>query len=451
MTISILVTILSFLFVLGVLVFVHELGHYWVARRNDIEVEEFGLGYPPRAIKLFRYDGTEFTLNWIPFGGFARMRGEDASDMSRGSFNAAGRWARASTLFAGPFMNLALAAVLFAVSFMFGGSETLAAHAMLKNADSEIAARLGLQAGDILLEAGGKPVLINAEPQPAQLWKAGRTQPVDLIVVRDRQRTQLPPVNSADLQALLASADVQPVLGTRIEATTEGSPAALAGLKPGDLIYAVNDTVITLQTPLNQIVQQNLGKQIGLTVLRQDKLVEIRLTPRLKPPKDEGAMGVQIGLMVEFATLPFLHSIWQGLLTTLQYVVLVLQLPIMLVLGDIAPSAAQVSGPVGIAREVGGAVNYTLNSGVFWPIWRLSAALSAALAITNLLPLPALDGGRLLFIIIETIRGRRVNPEREGLVHMVGFMLLLGLMVMITIRDIASPQATIDWSQLIGQ
>jgi regulator of sigma E protease len=102
---STIVTVVSFIIVLGILVFFHELGHYWVARRNKIVVEEFGMGYPPRLVKLFRYDGTDFTLNLIPFGGFARMKGEDASDMSPGSFNAASRGARAATLFAGTAMN----------------------------------------------------------------------------------------------------------------------------------------------------------------------------------------------------------------------------------------------------------------------------------------------------------------------------------------------------------
>jgi regulator of sigma E protease len=97
------------------------------------------------------------------------------------------------------------------------------------------------------------------------------------------------------------------------------------------------------------------------------------------------------------------------------------------------------------------AVSATIDTGLWFPIWRLSAVLSAALAITNLLPLPALDGGRLLFILIEVLRGRRVNPEREGLVHMVGFMLLLGLLVFITFQDITTDQASIDWRGLLGQ
>ena len=101
----IITTIVSFVLVLGILVFIHEFGHYWVARRNGIVVEEFGMGYPPRLVKLFTYDGTDFTINLIPFGGFARMKGEDAADMAPGAFNAASRGGRAATLIAGPFMN----------------------------------------------------------------------------------------------------------------------------------------------------------------------------------------------------------------------------------------------------------------------------------------------------------------------------------------------------------
>jgi regulator of sigma E protease len=150
-------------------------------------------------------------------------------------------------------------------------------------------------------------------------------------------------------------------------------------------------------------------------------------------------------------TLPIGESMWRGLVTTMQQIALIVQLPYLLFVGDLQPSDAQLSGPVGIAQLVGEAVNATMDTGFWFPIWQLSAALSAALAITNLLPLPALDGGRLLFIFIETLRGRRINPEREGLVHMVGFMLLLGLMIYITVQDIRSGGVSIDWHTLLGQ
>jgi regulator of sigma E protease len=120
-------------------------------------------------------------------------------------------------------------------------------------------------------------------------------------------------------------------------------------------------------------------------------------------------------------------------------------------MGTLSPADAQVTGPVGIAQMVGGAVSATIDTGRWFPILRLSAVLSAALAVTNLLPLPALDGGRLLFILIEAVRGRRVSPEREGMIHMVGFMVLLGLMLLITVRDLSAAPQGIDWIKLMGQ
>jgi regulator of sigma E protease len=451
---SVLITVISFILVLGVLVFFHELGHYLAARRSGIEVEEFGMGYPPRAAKLFTYKGTVFTLNWLPFGGFARMKGEDAGDMSPGSFNAASAGGRAFTLLAGPLMNLVLAMILFAVSFMVGGSEVLLAHPLVVQSPSPIVSTLGLEPGDVLLEAGGVPAHVNAIPDDAlaHTWQAPGSGPVELLVLRGGAPTLLPAVDQAGVRSFLNNpADYVAVMSTRIEGTAPESPADVAGLQPNDLVYTVDGTVVTLETPLADLVQQNLEQEMTLTVLREAALVNASMVPRAEPPAGEGALGVQIGPVSEFASLPFLQSVWRGITDTFRYIWLVLELPVRLILGTAAPGAAQVSGPVGIAREVGGAVSSSIDYGVFWPILRLSAVLSAALAITNLLPLPALDGGRLLFIVIEKLRGRRVSPEREGMVHVVGFMLLLSLMVLITVRDIAAPHQTIDWSLILGQ
>lgn len=451
---SVLVTVVSFIFVLGILVFFHELGHYLAARRSGIVVEEFGMGYPPRIARLFNYKGTEFTLNLLPFGGFARMKGEDAGDMSPGSFNAASRKGRAFTLFAGPAMNFLLAIVLFAVSFMVGGSEVLLAYPQIAGAPNAEAVAIGLQQGDILVAAGGEATQVNAIPNDplAAVWKPAGREPVELSVVRHGAPLTLGPVEPRAVRDFLDARDgYVAVATTRIEKTMPGSPAERAGLQEGDLVYAVDDTVVNLDLPLSELVQQRLGQEVVLTVLRGAELLDLPMTPRAQPPAGEGALGVQIGAVSDFATLPFFQSIWQGIVSTARYVMLVLELPARLLMGQVAPEAAQVSGPVGIAREVGGAVSSSIDYGVFWPILRLSAVLSAALAITNLLPLPALDGGRLLFILIETIRGRRVDPAREGFVHMIGFMLLLSLLVIITVRDITAPHQTIDWSLLLGQ
>jgi regulator of sigma E protease len=450
-----LVTILSFIIVLGVLVFFHELGHYWVARRNGIIVEEFGMGYPPRLVKLFRYNGTDFTINLIPFGGFARMKGEDAGDMSPGSFNAASRGARAATLLAGPAMNAILAILLFALSFIAGFPAAAAYPQVVAVAAGTVGEQIGLQPGDVVIRVDGQAAYVSAIPDFHYnvLHPGSQTdnETPSVTVVRGATLVTLPLPGALTVDELLASVKYTPMVDTQIIATAAGSPAQLAGLQPGDVVYGINGEIVNFAKPLNEIVRQNLGQEVTLQVLRGQTWREVRLTPRENPPEGEGALGVQIGPIPQLATLPVLSALREGVLSTLQYVVLVLQLPVMLIMGQLSPAEAQLTGPVGIAQMVGDAMTATIDTGLWFPIWRLSAVLSAALAITNLLPLPALDGGRLLFILIETLRGRRVNPEREGLVHMVGFMLLIGLLVYITVQDIRTDQAGIDWRMLLGR
>ena len=448
-----LLTVVSFVIVLGILVFFHELGHYWVARRNGIVVEEFGMGYPPRLVKLFRYDGTDFTLNLLPFGGFARMKGEDAGDMSPGSFNAASLGGRAATLIAGPLMNALLAAVLFAASVMVGFPAP-AGHPMLSAvADGSAAAAIGLEASDILLTYAGRPVQVSLEDQTTTQIRAdgaaGAAQP-ELLVSRNGELLTLA-ATPAQVQAVLNEGGYVITLMTMVTGIAENSPAQAAGIQPGDQVLAVDDTIITRENSLSDEIQRRLGESITMTLWRDNGWVAVNVVPRVDPPPGEGAVGVALAPVTETATMDLLPALWMGITSTVEYAFLVLQLPFLLIAGQLSPADAQVSGPVGIAQMVGGAVSATIDTGMWYPILRLSAVLSAALAITNLLPLPALDGGRLLFILIELIRGRRVSPEREGFIHMVGFMFLLGLMLLITVQDIRSAPQSIDWVQLMGQ
>ena len=453
---DLLITIVSFVIVLGVLVFFHELGHYWVARRNGIVVEEFGMGYPPRLLKLFTYDGTVFTINLIPFGGFARMKGEDGADMAPGSFNAASRWGRASTLVAGPLMNVVLALVFFTASYL-AGFPMAAAHPQLTAvAPDSVARQLGLQPGDILLTADNRPTVVSIEPGVnSKGWEAkAATAPTTLTISRNGQMIEIAVPSQQTLETLLATATYETVLDTQITDIAPESPAALQGIQPKDFIYKVGDTIVSFDgTSVNQAVKENLGREVTLTLLRDGQWVTIAVTPRLpeQTPEGQGPLGTRLRFNSVITTLPLGESLWRGTVTTMQQIGLIIQLPYLLFAGYLAPADAQLSGPVGIARLVGDAVSVTMDTGFWFPIWQLSAALSAALAITNLLPLPALDGGRLLFIFIETLRGRRINPEREGLVHMVGFMLLLGLMIYITVQDIRTGGASIDWHTLLGQ
>lgn len=454
-----LITVISFIVVLGILVFFHELGHYWVARRNGIIVEEFGMGYPPRMIRLFRYDGTDFTINWIPFGGFARMKGEDAGDDAAGSLNSASIGARAATMAAGPAMNFLLAVILFAGSFLAGFPAVVGVPQVTQVPDTSEAATLGIQSEDIVLSVNGSPVQVSAVPDfdfrvlgDQDASAAATDGNVGFVVVSragEVVRLEAPP--TVDPDTITAGLDFAPVLTTQISMVMEGTPAHAAGMMAGDLVYAVDDEVVSFSNPLNEIVQRKLGQDVSMTIWRSGEWLTLSATPRAEPPPGQGALGIQIGPVSQLATLPLGAALWEGLVSTGQYFGLVLQLPLMLIAGTVSPDEAQLTGPIGIAQLVGGAVTASIDTGLWFPILRLSAVLSAALAVTNLLPLPALDGGRLLFILIEAVRGRRINPEREGAIHMVGFMLLLGLLVFITVRDITGVQQGIDWVSILGQ
>ena len=453
-----LLTIVSFLLLLGALMFFHELGHYLAARRNGIIVEEFGIfGFPPRIVKLFTYDGTIFSINAIPLGAFVRMKGEDAADMSPGSFNAASAGARAFTLVAGPAMNF-LIAIIFSVASVLAGFPASVAHPLLENVPaSSAAATAGLQSGDILLSQNGEPLLVTAttgEPLGAtasQTLADGTAAPADgLYLLREGKRLTLAASGRSPAD-LLAGVDFAPVLGTQITAVVQDSPAAQAELAAGDIVFSVNGTPDTPGNSLGRQVNALAGSEVTLAVVRGDGWLEIPVLARKNPPAGQGSMGIAIDGVQRMVSLPFHLAVVEGVRNIAGYVGMVASLPVMLIGGQLAPSDAGFSGPVGIAQLVGGAVSATVDTGFWFPIWQLAAIISAGLAVANLFPIPALDGGRLLFIAFEKLRGRRLDPEKEGMIHLVGFALLLGLMVVITVSDIRSGPQSIDWLRILGQ
>jgi regulator of sigma E protease len=311
-----LMTVLSFIIVLGILVFFHELGHYLVARRSGIVVEEFGMGYPPRLVKLFTYDGTDFTLNLLPFGGFARMKGEDAGDMSSGSFNAASRGGRAATLLAGPAMNAVLAVLLFGASFM-AGFPAVAGYPQLTSIDPDsTAADLEMLPGDIILSINGKQPLVNAAPKlQYDILRRGSdgSEPDGLVVYsRAGKIVEIPFSGEERASGLLGSSEYLPVLTTQINMTAPDSPAERSGIESGDIVYAIDDIVITYDNPLNKVVTERAGQEIAMTVLRDGAWETVAVTPRAEPPPGEGALGVQISPITTLGTLPILPALWLG-------------------------------------------------------------------------------------------------------------------------------------------
>lgn len=348
--------IIEFILVLGFMLFLHEFGHFIVSRLFKVDVEEFGFGFPPRMKTLFNWKGTAFTLNWIPFGGFVRPKGENDPSVP-GGLASASPWVRLAVLLGGPMMNILMGFLLFIVLFM----------------------RLGAP---------------------------------------DTSRVEV--------------AEISP-----------NSPAAAVGIRPGDLVWTINGQPITKIEQLQTIVKQNLGIEITMGIQRGKEMINVPITPRVNTPQGEGPVGFAITYPYE--PIGILQAIPQAAVTTFEQIKSIITTPIQLIRGQLSSDNARVVGPVGIFdiyAEARTRDDQAAASPVGMPAVNVElfiATISLALGITNLLPIPALDGGRIIFVIPEILFRKRVPAEFENYVHMIGFAALLILMVYITLQDILHP------------
>lgn len=341
---------------LSVLVFVHELGHFLAALWMKVRVEEFGFGYPPRMLLLFERRGVKYTINWLPFGGFVRLAGEERGFDDPNSITNKKPWQRFIVFSAGAFMNFVLAIVLYIVLFSSGIPELR---------------------GPVVVEA--------VAPQ---------------------------------------------------------SPAAVAGIEPGDIMLSIGERPVRSFGDVQEATNSRLGEVTVVEVERDGETLSLTLVPRepAETPPGEGAMGVTISLAeVEDTVLRrvgFGESVLLGVQRAFFLVGAMAQGIGQMVLGLVSPSVPApeggVAGPIGIARLTGEVV----RSG-WLPFIDLTAFLSVNFALLNILPLPALDGGRLVFVVLEWVRrGKRVPPEREAVVHLVGMMLLIAFMLVVSYLDV---------------
>jgi regulator of sigma E protease len=233
-----------------------------------------------------------------------------------------------------------------------------------------------------------------------------------------------------------------------VNSVSPGSPAEAVGLQAGDLILRADDTDILTITDLQEYTQAHLGQTIVLTVERGGAMLEIAVVPRLDVPPGEGPIGIGLSPRTTIAKLPWYEAIWAGVKQTVALIGLIFTVPVQIIRGLIPADLARPVGPVGVGQLVGDAVQYSLDTGWWYPAMQIMGTLSVAVAVTNLLPLPGLDGGRILFVIVEGIRGRRVDPAKEGLVHLIGLALLVALMLFITWQDLVNPVPGVDWSSI---
>ena len=222
-----------------------------------------------------------------------------------------------------------------------------------------------------------------------------------------------------------------------------GSPAAAAGLETGDRVLTLNGHPVTLQQFREQ-TQQHLDEPVPLEVKRGDRTFQTTVVPRSNPPEGQGALGVVLDSN-DVGRLDPVRALGLGTTQTLRAVGLTFLVPKLLIEGAISPGDARPIGLPGMAQLTSQAVDYAVDTGFWYPVFILTGMFSAGLSVANMLPIPALDGGRLFFVVLEWIRGRRIPPEREAAYHFVGIVVLLALMVLISLNDIFSPLPALNW------
>ena len=422
--------------ILAVLIIVHEFGHFFAAKAVGANVEEFGIGIPPR-IKGWNWKGVTWSLNWIPFGGFVKVQGEDGKDMSSGSMNSKSPGQRAFFLAAGSMMNVLLAVVLIILVTAFQGVTSTSIYVGEVAADSP-AQVAGLVTGDEILEVGGVPIESAGKVQ--ELTKSFAGKPLSFIVDRDGETLELfvtprenPPAGQG--HAGIAS---RPELRANIVVTgvAAESAASAAGLLADDQFVTVNGVPISDGFILFEEFNRNQGEVVTVEVLRGGSTETLEFSVPTAGPEDDifTLSGIQAQLHPVFTKLPASQVIPYGLNEAWTQTTSMLGGLRDLVTGK--ASLSQIAGPVGMGQIASQVIGESPL-----PLWvtlsQLAILLSLNLAILNLLPLPALDGGRLLFVLIEVLRGgKKVPPEREGMVHLAGMVILLGVMFVVTFLDI---------------
>ena len=350
-----IVIFIEFVASLAILIIIHELGHFLASKLFKVEVEEFGIGFPPRLVTLFKAGGTIFSLNAIPLGGFVRPKGEN-DPMVEGGLAAAKPLVRIGVFLAGPLANIMTAVILYSIIFV----------------------RIGA-------------------PDPT------RANEVLINVV------------------------------------AQNSPAAAAGLQAGDVITKVNGQEIDSTDKLHDLVYANLGKEMIFTYERDGQETEVKLTPRANPPEGEGAIGIVMGT----PTMPLspLVAIPEGARATFEHSKALIGVVGNIVQGQVPQGDARLVGYKGMYDIYENVRTEDSSSGYPSGVSVLSflTSISISLGLLNLLPIPALDGGRILFVLPELLFHKRIPQKYENVINAIGFTLMLILLLFINLQDFINP------------
>ncbi|MFH1610861.1 MAG: RIP metalloprotease RseP [Patescibacteria group bacterium] len=373
-----LLTALGFFVILGIIVLVHELGHFITARIFKVKVHEFGLGFPPRLFGVYKKDGkrkwiwgskqnaeevgeTVYSLNKIPIGGFVNIKGQDGQNPEdKDSFANKPAWKRSIILVSGVLANFLLCAVVLMIIYIAGTN----------------------------------------------------------ISVDHRELNNARYIENVKIQVISINSN---------------SPAETAGILKNDVILQLDNQKVKTVEQIQEYSAQKDGLLVNVQIQRDEEILNLEVIPRvLETSNNRSVFGIGLTKTADIA-FKWYAAIWYGIRDTI-YLIGVIFVALWKIIKDIFTTgqvSAEIAGPIGIARITGDVV----KMGWIYAL-QFTALLSVNLGIINILPIPALDGGRLLFILIEKIRGKTVKKNIENIIHTVGFAILMVLIVLVTYRDI---------------
>jgi regulator of sigma E protease len=433
MSFLILQNIWWFLIMIGIMILIHELGHYWAARFFDVRVDTFSFGFGPRLFG-FKRGETDFRFSLILLGGYVKMAGEQAGDEHANdprSFLSKPRWQRVIILFAGPAMNIILAVAVLTGLFMvrFPKIPTSPSPEIGYIVPDSAAAKAGLREGDRIVQIGDTANPNWEDINMKEVASAGH--PLGVWIVRDGERKLVPVTPVLDPKTGAGYAGWGEQTDIEIASALADSPAAKAGLQQGDIIVSVDGQAIHSTPKVHDIINGTGGKPVDVGYSRNGKLATAHLTPTLS--ETDGAKEWMIGVRLEphvvFVSLPFPQALAESARQNAKSATFIYQF--LRGIAERRMSPKSLSGPIKIVQMSG----EEAREGPMAYFW-LMAGLSLNLAVVNLLPIPILDGATIFMLIVEMFMRRDLSLRVKETAFRLGFVFLMAVVAFVLYNDI---------------